>query len=389
MAFLTTPCSIGQRPFTPALPSQRNRKALHSRVPRACAKDPRAAQRTAERRDLGKYGVSSFAATARPHLRGGILRRSRATTLQINIGLTCNLACSHCHVASSPLRTETMLRSVANRLIALTAADASITTVDITGGAPELHAEFRYLVDAFTSAGLSVIDRCNLVVLEEEGQEDLARFLADRGVRVVASLPCYSAENVERQRGNGVFDSSIRGLQALNAVGYGHPGSGLTLDLVYNPGGAVLPLPQEKLEEDYRRELRRAFNIEFSSLVCIANMPIKRFADDLVRSGEMQGYLNLLVNSFNSATLDSVMCRNMVHVAWDGSLYDCDFNYALAMTMAVDPASRKSPFPMPKGLSVFDIDSWEALAERPIQTDVHCYGCTAGSGSSCGGALTS
>ncbi len=344
-------------------------------------------KRAKERRDLSQFSVPPFSKTISNYISTNGLHRRNPKTLQINIGLTCNLACHHCHVESSPLRKETMLRTVADRLIALTAEDKSIVTVDITGGAPEMHAQFRYLVDAFSKQGLQIIDRCNLVVLEERGQEDLVEFLAEHGVKVVASLPCYSSKNVEKQRGNGVFDASIRGLQKLNSVGYGKEGSSLELDLVYNPGGPSLAPPQSDLEGDYKRELKRAFNIEFNNLICITNMPIKRFADDLIRSNQMRAYLDLLVSSFNPATLDSVMCLDMVHVAWDGTLYDCDFNYALAMSLAVDPEKRKGPFQMPDGLTVFDIDSWSSMVHRKIRTGIHCYGCTAGAGSSCGGSL--
>lgn len=277
---------------------------------------------------------------------------------------------------------------VAARLLELASAASSLRTVDITGGAPELHAQFRPLVQGARALGLQVIDRCNLTVTEQPGQEDLVQFLANNRVKVVASLPCYSVENVEKQRGEGVFDASIRALQQLNDAGYAKDGSGLELDLVYNPGGPFLPPPQQQLEEDYRRELRRAFGIEFSKLVCITNMPIKRFADDLAREGRMQEYMDLLVRNFNRDTVDSVMCRDMVHVAWDGRMYDCDFNYALEMTLPVDAKVRLDmPLRMPNGLTVFDIAGLEETEGRTIRTGLHCYGCTAGHGSSCGGAL--
>lgn len=277
---------------------------------------------------------------------------------------------------------------VAARLLELAAASPSLRAVDITGGAPELHAQFRPLVLGCRALGLQVIDRCNLTVIEQPGQEDLVQFLASNRVKVVASLPCYSVDNVEKQRGNGVFDASIRALQRLNQAGYAKDGSGLELDLVYNPGGPFLPPPQQKLQEDYRRELRRAFGIEFSKLICITNMPIKRFADDLARAGRMQEYMDLLVRNFNRDTVDNVMCRDMVHVAWDGRVYDCDFNYALEMTLPVNSERRMEvPLPMPDGLTVFDIAGLEDMEARTICTGLHCYGCTAGHGSSCGGAL--
>lgn len=281
-----------------------------------------------------------------------------------------------------------MSPTVARRLLELASSAPGLQTADITGGAPELHAQFRTLVKGFRSLGLQVLDRCNLTVLLEPGQEDLVEFLAANQVKVVASLPCYSVDNVEKQRGNGVFDSSIRALQRLNAAGYGMKGSGLELDLVYNPVGPSLPPSQEILEDDYRRELRRAFNIEFSSLICITNMPIKRFADDLLISNRLQTYMEMLIASFNPKTVETVMCRDMVHVAWDGRIYDCDFNYALEMTLPVEKAKRDAiPLPMPDGLTVFEIDNIDQLTNRRIRTGPHCFGCTAGQGSSCGGSL--
>jgi radical SAM/Cys-rich protein len=331
-------------------------------------------------RDLSTLEIPSFDAK----LDCNRLNRRVAKTLQINIGLTCNLACRHCHVASSPSRRETMTRRVADRIIALTATDPTVSTVDITGGAPEMHEQFRYLVDSFRSSGLRVLDRCNLSVLGLPGQEDLADYLAEKRVKIVASLPCYTPSNVEAQRGDGVFDASIQALQDLNARGFGIPDTGLELDLVYNPGGATLPPPQRNLEEDYRRELQRSFGIQFSHLICITNMPIKRFADDLRRSGKLVEYMQLLVQSFNPATVDSVMCRDMIHVAWDGRLYDCDFNYALDLTLdGLDGCG----IPVPNGLDVFHISSWSELSHKIIRTGPHCFGCTAGMGSSCGGAL--
>lgn len=248
-----------------------------------------------------------------------------------------------------------------------------------------MHDMFRYLVTHFSAMGKQVIDRCNLTVLETEGQHDLVQFLAENRAKVVASMPCYSPENVERQRGNGVFDASIRALQQLNQAGYGRPGSGLQLDLVYNPGGASLPPPQQKLEQDYKMALKEKFDIEFSNLICITNMPIKRFADDLLIQNNLNDYMSLLVSAFNPGTVDSLMCLDMVHVAWDGRFYDCDFNYALEMTMN---RGANRPIAMKEGLSVFDIDSFEELVGRGIATGKHCYGCTAGSGSSCGGSLS-
>lgn len=335
--------------------------------------------RRAARRALANFNSPAFEQTV-----GRALRRRSAATLQVNIGLTCNLACRHCHVESSSARLESMPRRVADRLLELTAKAPYIKTVDITGGAPEMHEEFRYLVSAFSEQGLHLMDRCNLVVLEEPGQEGTAEFLREHNVHIVASLPCYSAENVTAQRGDGVFDASIRVLQRLNALGYGGP-NGPRLDLVYNPVSPVLPPEQGKLEADYRRELRKTFGIEFSNLFCIANMPIKRYADDLIRSGRMQEYLDLLVQNFSHTNVDNVMCLDMIHVAWDGSLHDCDFNYALAMPSAVRFKAGNPTSPTPP--TIFDIESWDDLLDMRIRTDTHCYGCTAGSGSSCGGSL--
>lgn len=266
----------------------------------------------------------------------------------------------------------------ASRLVHIASLTPSLTTVDITGGAPEMHSQFRYLVTAFSGLGLQVLDRCNLTVLQQPDQQDLIPFLAQHNVKVIASLPCYTIDNVNKQRGNGVFDDSILALQRLNDAGYGQPGSPLELDLVFNPLGPNLPPPQEVLEADYKRELRKAFGIEFSKLICITNMPIKRFADDLVRQNRLLEYMDLLVSTFNPDIVPSVMCRSMVHVAWDGRIYDCDFNYALEMTL---------PNGTGRDLTVFDIESLNEMMKRPIRTSSHCYGCTAGSGSSCAGSL--
>ncbi|KAI0565853.1 Radical SAM domain protein [Gracilaria domingensis] len=278
-----------------------------------------------------------------------------------------------------------MTSLVADRLLHLTENSPSIEVADITGGAPEMHSQFRPLVRAFRKMGISVIDRCNLTVLMREDQSDLVQFLAENQVRVVASLPCYTPENVKKQRGNGVFDESIEALRRLNEAGYGrHPS--LKLDLVYNPVGATLPPPQRKLEVDYRRELKRAFDIDFTSLMCITNMPIKRFADDLLAHGRLEQYVNLLVNNFNVQNVENVMCLDMVHVAYDGSFYDCDFNYALDMHLPAPNGS--SSVRKTKGLNVFDVDSFAELQSGEIRTGTHCFGCTAGSGSSCGGNLS-
>ena len=302
------------------------------------------------------------------------LRRARTTTLQVNVGLRCDLACHHCHVEAGPKRTEALEERLAARVLAVLARNPALDTLDLTGGAPELNPHFRALVRGARALGRGVIDRCNLTVLFEPGQEDTAEFLAREGVAVVASLPCYTAGNVDAQRGKRVYERSIEALRWLDALGYATPGSGLSLDLVYNPLGASLPPPQAQLEADYRRELA-ALGIRFDRLLTITNMPIQRFARDLARRGESEAYLSLLVHHFNPATVAALMCRSTLSVAHDGSLYDCDFNQALALPLGGAPAS------------LFDLEDLAALGGRPIATAAHCFGCTAGAGSSCGGAL--
>jgi radical SAM/Cys-rich protein len=304
----------------------------------------------------------------------GPLRRAPTTTLQLNVGLRCDLACHHCHVEAGPRRREALDEKLAARVLEVLARSPALGTLDLTGGAPELNPHFRTLVRGARALARRVIDRCNLTVLFERGQEDTAEFLACEGVDVVASLPCYTAGNVDAQRGKRVYERSVEALRRLNALGYARPGSGLRLDLVYNPLGPALPPPQPKLEADYRRELA-ALGIRFDRLLTLTNMPIARFARDLARRGESEAYLALLVNHFNPATVDALMCRSTLSVAWDGSLYDCDFNQALALPLGGAPAS------------LFDVEDVGALAGRPIATAAHCFGCTAGAGSSCGGAL--
>lgn len=368
-------------------PPRTRRTSRTRRTPRASAAPDRVPAKVA-RRSLSNLSLPPFAATLATRADTLALTRRAPTTLQVNIGLTCNLACRHCHVESSPARKESMSSTVAARLVELARREPALRTVDITGGAPEMHHEFRPLVARMRALGLQVMDRCNLTVLETPGQHDLVDFLAHHRVKVVASLPCYTVENVEKQRGDGVFDASIRALQKFCAAGYGQPGSGLELDLVYNPGGPTLPPPQKSLEDDYRRELSRAFGVTFTNLVCITNMPIKRFADDLLIQDRLEEYMQLLVGSFNPDTVDSVMCRDMVHVAWDGRVYDCDFNYALDMILPLSKGMREGAvLPMPNGLTVFDIERLGDLTGKTIRTGHHCYGCTAGSGSSCGGSL--
>lgn len=261
------------------------------------------------------------------------------------------------------------------RVIEVLAKNPQLTTLDLTGGAPEMSEHFRELVTEARKLGRRVIDRCNLTILFEPGQQDTAQFLADQGVEIIASLPCYTAENVENQRGRGVFNKSIEGLRMLCALGYGKPGNGLKLDLVYNPGGPFLPPSQAELELEYRDELSSRFDITFNNLLTITNMPIKRFAHDLERTGQVSEYMSLLVNHFNPQTVEALMCRETLSVAYDGSLFDCDFNQALAIPIG---ANIKS---------IFDLDTVDGLEGQIVATDEHCFGCTAGAGSSCGGAL--
>lgn len=302
------------------------------------------------------------------------LRRAAVSTLQINVGKLCNQACHHCHVDAGPKRTERMAAATAERILDLLAQSPGIETVDITGGAPELNANFRRLVSRSRELERKVIDRCNLTVLLEPGQEGLVSLLADYAVEIIASLPCYTADNVDKQRGRGVFDKSIAALRILNELGYGREGSGLTLDLVYNPLGPSLPPSQAALQRDYKRHLREEFGIEFNQLFTLTNMPISRFAAELARTGRMEEYMALLANSFNPATVPQLMCRSLVSVSWDGRLYDCDFNQMLGVEA-------------PAGRDIWGIASFEQLAEQPIATGRHCFGCTAGAGSSCGGSL--
>jgi radical SAM/Cys-rich protein len=306
----------------------------------------------------------------------GALVRAATTTLQINVGKLCNQACHHCHVEAGPKRTEIMPRAIAERLVALLETSPGVTTVDLTGGAPELNPSFRWLVGEVRRLGRHVIDRCNLTVLFEPGMDDMAAFLAAHQVEVVASLPCYGEANVDQQRGRGVWGKSIRALHLLNELGYGRPGSPLRLNLVYNPVGAFLPPPEEKLEAKYHEELGRLFGIEFHRLYTITNMPIRRFADFLDKSGKYDEYMGLLVNHFNPSTVPELMCRSLVSVSWEGRLYDCDFNQMLEVDLGAGVRT------------VFDLETFEGLAGKPIATGSHCFGCTAGTGSSCGGSLT-
>ncbi|MBI2189870.1 MAG: arsenosugar biosynthesis radical SAM protein ArsS [Acidobacteria bacterium] len=320
----------------------------------------------------------TFAATLERH---GLwpLARQRVTTLQVNVGRLCNLACHHCHVEAGPTRTEIMPSGVAERLVQLLDLNPGIEVVDLTGGAPEMNPSFRFLVMEARRRRRQVIDRCNLTIFFEEGYGDLPEFLAAEGVDIVASLPCYQKQNVDTQRGRGVFDGSIEALKRLNALGYGQPGSLLRLDLVYNPLGASLPPPQARLEDQYREELRRLFGIEFRRLLTLTNMPIRRFAATLVRTQQHDAYMGLLVNHFNPATVPALMCRSIVSVGWDGRLYDCDFNQALDIPLG---AARVTG-----ARTIWDIDSFAGLEHQRIASGSHCFGCTAGAGSSCSGVL--
>ena len=306
------------------------------------------------------------------------LRRKALETLQVNLGYKCNQACFHCHVNASPDRKEMMSQETVAEVIAFLHA-APVGTLDLTGGAPELNDHFRELVQAARSMGVRVIDRCNLTILEEPGFEDLAEFLAAERVEVSASLPCYSQENVDRQRGEGVFDKSIRGLKELNARGYGTPGAGLILNLVFNPQGPKLPPAQEALEADYHRLLHENFGIVFNHLFTITNMPIQRFGSTLVSKGQFEPYMDLLVSSFQAHNLDSVMCRSLLSVDYQGYVYDCDFNQMLGLPLQHSGRLKTHL------RELISID----LQGNPIVVKDHCYGCTAGQGSSCGGALDS
>jgi radical SAM/Cys-rich protein len=301
------------------------------------------------------------------------LRGLSIGTVQVNITLRCNLACHHCHVESSPKRGEEMTWETMQQV--LDAAQRSgAETIDITGGAPEMHPRFRQFVELARALGKHVMVRTNLTILLEEGYHDLPEFFRRHRVHLVASLPCYLEKNVDKQRGRGVYHESIEVIKRLNAVGYGIEKE-LPLDLVYNPGGPSLPPPEDKLQDDYKRELLTRFGIHFTRLICITNMPIGRFLHDLQRDGKAEHYMTVLRNAFNSMTLDGLMCRHQLHVGHDGALYDCDFNYALGL--GADPKSCGH---------ISNFDPQRFLARR-IATADHCLGCTAGSGSSCGGAV--
>jgi radical SAM/Cys-rich protein len=306
------------------------------------------------------------------------IARQRLETLQVNVGYKCNQTCVHCHVNAGPNRTEVMPREVADTVLAFL-RNSAVKTLDLTGGAPELNPHFRYLVAEARKLGVKVMDRCNLTILNEPGHEDLAGFLAAHAVEVVASLPCYLEDNVDRQRGKGVFSGSMTALRRLNALGYGKPGSGLALNLVYNPQGAALPPAQGPLEDAYRAHLRAEYGVEFNRLFTMANMPIARFGSMLISKGQFNAYLTLLQDAYREENLGGVMCRTLLSVDWQGYVYDCDFNQMLELPARLGTKRRTK---------LADLVGRE-LAGRPIVVADHCFGCTAGQGSSCGGALAS
>ncbi|HEU5246585.1 MAG TPA: arsenosugar biosynthesis radical SAM (seleno)protein ArsS [Candidatus Udaeobacter sp.] len=307
-----------------------------------------------------------------------VLRRTRTEILQVNVGKLCNLTCVHCHVNAGPKRKEIMTRKTFDRIIDWL-AKTTIPTVDLTGGAPEMIPDFRYFIEQVRSlqADRHIIDRCNLTILLEPGHEDLAQFLATKKVEIIASMPCYSAENVNAQRGEGVFEGSIAALQLLNSLGYGIDQE-LPLHLVYNPIGAVLPPSQAELEADYKRELKKHFGIVFNNLYTLTNLPIGRFASYLRHSNKLEEYMEMLMDAFNPATMNGLMCRNTISVGWRGEVYDCDFNQQLGMQWS-DNGTRERLF-------LWDVDL-DKIENRKIMTGDHCFGCTAGAGSSCGGAI--
>ena len=307
------------------------------------------------------------------------LRRRSVSTLQVNLGYKCNQSCLHCHVAASPQRTEMMDAETVD-LVIDTLKHTGAKTLDLTGGAPELNLYFRALVQEARALGVKVIDRCNLTILFEPAQETLAQFLADNQVAITASLPCYSVENVDKQRGEGVFDDSIRALQLLNSLGYGDAGSPLELNLVYNPQGPVLPPNQQQLEADYKRVLGEKFGITFNHLFAIANMPIQRFGSTLISKGTFDSYMDTLRGAHKDENVDGVMCRDQLSIDYQGYVYDCDFNQMLGL------ATRTGGRPRTHLRDIIAAAS-NALADGPIIVRDHCYGCTAGQGSSCGGAL--
>lgn len=304
--------------------------------------------------------------------------RKPLEVLQLNLGYLCNLSCVHCHVNAGPKRTELMSRETIEQVLALAVA-TDIQTIDLTGGAPEMHPDFRYLVRAARERGIGVIDRCNLTILEAPGYEDLADFLAQHQVDIVASLPCYLEDNVDKQRGKGVFAASLAALKRLNRLGYGQPNSTLKLNLVYNPQDAALPPDQFALEEAYKKHLSEQYGIVFNHLFAIANMPIQRFGSTLISQGRFDAYLSLLKDNFRAANLEQLMCLSTISIDWQGYVYDCDFNQMLTMPLGGADTAK---------VHIRELNI-ETLSAAPIATAAHCYACTAGQGSSCGGALGS
>jgi radical SAM/Cys-rich protein len=304
------------------------------------------------------------------------LQRSTLDTLQVNLGYLCNQSCLHCHVNAGPGRTEMMEQTTVDALLRFIDA-STVKTLDLTGGAPELNPLFRSIVTAARKRDIAVIDRCNLTVLFEPGQESTADFLADNKVKIVASLPCYIKDNVDKQRGDGTFETSLKALCLLNSLGYGKPHSDLTLDLVFNPQGPVLPPLQETLEQDYKHHLAENFGIAFNRLLTLANMPIQRFGSTLISRGEFNDYMALLRSAHKDENVSSVMCRSLISVDWQGYVYDCDFNQMLDMPLQIDTRKKLHIS------DLFEVD----MNGRDIQVAAHCFGCTAGQGSSCGGAL--
>ena len=303
------------------------------------------------------------------------INKETIETLQINIGYKCNQACKHCHVNSSPLRTEKMSNEIIS-LIPKVIDKYKIKTLDITGGAPEMHPEFRNLINSLSNKNIYIIDRCNLTIFFEKGYEDLPQFLAKNKVIVTASLPCYEKNNVEIQRGYGVFDKSIKALKILNNLGYGKSKDGLKLNLVYNPVNPILPPSQEKLEADYKRILLDKYNILFNNLYTITNMPINRYADYLKRENKLHSYYNLLKENFNKNNLENLMCKKTISVNWKGEIYDCDFN------QQINFQGNKGP------KTIYDLIDKSFKFDYDVAVKEHCFACTAGAGSSCGGTLT-
>ena len=305
------------------------------------------------------------------------IKRGTLETLQVNLGYLCNQSCLHCHVNAGPKRTELMDQDTADALFAFIDTVSTITTLDLTGGAPELNPLFKSIVTAARMRGIQVIDRCNLTVLFEPGQENTAQFLADNQVIVVASLPCYLKDNVDRQRGDGTFETSLKALRLLNSLGYARADSGLQLDLVFNPQGPSLPPPQQALEQDYKQHLQQQYGIQFNALRTLANMPIQRFGSTLISRGEFGEYMQLLKRAHKHENTSSVMCRSLISIDWQGYVYDCDFNQMLDMPLQIDTRPK---------LHITDLTGSDVEGNN-ILVAGHCYGCTAGQGSGCGGAL--